>query len=336
MHSRCCWPPESAPPGVPSRFFTSFHSPARSRQSLDDARPRAPRPRCAHARQLQAGRARCRRCSSPGTGSASGTPCRSAADLGRPTACRGRCRRRRAGSSPASEAPGTSSCIRLRMRRNVDLPQPDGPMSAVTCAGPACRATRGRAPCGRRTRRSRRARRSMLAALARRRCVVLASSRSAWSARRSGVSHVMRSSFAESAALEPADRGRDRRPPMIRAMTNRTSTITSSTTAPVHARSICASGRRADEPVDEERQAVLRARRTGSQFMTNAPPAVSSSGAVSPMARATPRMTAVHEPGARGRQHDVPGHAPLGAAERERRLRAGRRARGAARPRRCG
>ena len=30
---------------------------------------------------------------------------------------------------------GTSSCIRLRIRRNVDLPQPDGPISAVTCAG---------------------------------------------------------------------------------------------------------------------------------------------------------------------------------------------------------
>ena len=27
---------------------------------------------------------------------------------------------------------GTSSCIRFRMRRNVDLPQPDGPISAVT------------------------------------------------------------------------------------------------------------------------------------------------------------------------------------------------------------
>src|SRR6476619_5753921 len=35
-------------------------------------------------------------------------------------------------TSPARLAPGTSSCIRLRMRRNVDLPQPDGPMSAVT------------------------------------------------------------------------------------------------------------------------------------------------------------------------------------------------------------
>ena len=33
---------------------------------------------------------------------------------------------------PASDALGTSSCMRFRMRRNVDLPQPDGPMSDVT------------------------------------------------------------------------------------------------------------------------------------------------------------------------------------------------------------
>src|SRR5689334_1190544 len=32
---------------------------------------------------------------------------------------------------PASAADGTSSCIRLRIRRNVDLPHPEGPISAV-------------------------------------------------------------------------------------------------------------------------------------------------------------------------------------------------------------
>src|SRR5215475_4419529 len=35
-------------------------------------------------------------------------------------------------TSPAIAAPGTSWCIRLRMRKNVDFPQPDGPISAVT------------------------------------------------------------------------------------------------------------------------------------------------------------------------------------------------------------
>ena len=33
MHSRCCWPPDSAPPGWPSRSWTSFHSPAAVRHS---------------------------------------------------------------------------------------------------------------------------------------------------------------------------------------------------------------------------------------------------------------------------------------------------------------
>src|ERR1700745_2787416 len=36
---------------------------------------------------------------------------------------------------PVTRAPGTTSCIRLRHRMNVDLPQPDGPMTAVTALG---------------------------------------------------------------------------------------------------------------------------------------------------------------------------------------------------------
>src|SRR3990172_2744734 len=35
--------------------------------------------------------------------------------------------------SPWQLAPGMSSFIRLSARRKVDLPQPDGPMRAVTC-----------------------------------------------------------------------------------------------------------------------------------------------------------------------------------------------------------
>src|SRR3954471_11752883 len=38
-------------------------------------------------------------------------------------------------TSPETRAPATTSCMRLRARRNVDLPHPDGPMSAVTCLG---------------------------------------------------------------------------------------------------------------------------------------------------------------------------------------------------------
>jgi hypothetical protein len=34
---------------------------------------------------------------------------------------------------PVTRAPSTRSFIRLRQRRKVDLPQPDGPIRAVTC-----------------------------------------------------------------------------------------------------------------------------------------------------------------------------------------------------------
>src|SRR3954471_4111010 len=36
---------------------------------------------------------------------------------------------------PSTLAPGCTSCSRLRVRRNVLLPQPDGPMSAVMLLG---------------------------------------------------------------------------------------------------------------------------------------------------------------------------------------------------------
>ena len=38
-------------------------------------------------------------------------------------------------TAPSTREPGTMSFIRLRVRRKVDLPQPDGPMSAVTSFG---------------------------------------------------------------------------------------------------------------------------------------------------------------------------------------------------------
>ena len=33
---------------------------------------------------------------------------------------------------PSTRAPGITSCIRFRDRMKVDLPQPEGPISAVT------------------------------------------------------------------------------------------------------------------------------------------------------------------------------------------------------------
>src|SRR5271165_6481183 len=45
-------------------------------------------------------------------------------------------------TEPESAAIGISSCIRLRMRRKVDFPQPDGPIRAVTMPGSIDRDTR--------------------------------------------------------------------------------------------------------------------------------------------------------------------------------------------------
>src|SRR6266550_9227482 len=46
---------------------------------------------------------------------------------------------------PSTLAPGTTSCMRLMARRNVDLPQPDGPIIAVTCLGSMVMLTSARA-----------------------------------------------------------------------------------------------------------------------------------------------------------------------------------------------
>src|SRR5436189_876160 len=45
---------------------------------------------------------------------------------------------------PARLALGTSSCMRLRMRRKVDLPQPEGPIRAVTWPAGITRLTSSR------------------------------------------------------------------------------------------------------------------------------------------------------------------------------------------------
>ncbi len=36
---------------------------------------------------------------------------------------------------PSTRAPGMTSCMRFSDRRKVDLPQPEGPISAVTLRG---------------------------------------------------------------------------------------------------------------------------------------------------------------------------------------------------------
>ena len=42
-------------------------------------------------------------------------------------------------TSPSARCSGYSSYIRLKTRNNVDLPQPDGPMNAVTFFSAICR-----------------------------------------------------------------------------------------------------------------------------------------------------------------------------------------------------
>ena len=131
MHSRCCWPPDSAPPGCRRRLRTSFHSPARRRLDSTSA-SLSPH---LDAGQLAGRSARCRRSTWSGTGWASGTPCRSGCAPRWALARVGRCPRRRAAPRRPVRRRGIISCIRLRIRRNVDLPQPDGPISAVTLPG---------------------------------------------------------------------------------------------------------------------------------------------------------------------------------------------------------
>ena len=132
MHSRCCWPPESAPPGVAEPVAAPRSTGRRGAGTARRARPC----RCR-------GRPLPRQLAGPATtfsaiviaGNGFGfwntMPMRrrtSVAQQARPVDVVAV-----EETSPASAAPGTSSCIRLRIRRNVDLPQPDGPMSAVTC-----------------------------------------------------------------------------------------------------------------------------------------------------------------------------------------------------------
>ena len=44
-------------------------------------------------------------------------------------------------TAPSTRAPGMTSCMRLSERSTVDLPQPDGPMKAVTLRGGTVSAT---------------------------------------------------------------------------------------------------------------------------------------------------------------------------------------------------
>ena len=131
MHRRCCWPPESEMPGrassvldfVPQRGLAQ----RAARRSLRGWRGRG-RPRGAGRRR------RSRRSTSSGTGSASGRPCRRRAARAPDRRSGRRCPAPFELDLPSARAPRTTSCMRFRQRMKVLLPQPDGPMIAVTRA----------------------------------------------------------------------------------------------------------------------------------------------------------------------------------------------------------
>ncbi len=127
MHRRCCCPPERPAPGSERRSLTSSHRPApRSADStLPRTSPRRPAVRRSPAATLS-------KTDIVGNGlgfwktmpiarrtattSTAGSYTFASSSSTRPSAC----------------APGISSCMRLMQRIIVDLPQPEGPMIAVT------------------------------------------------------------------------------------------------------------------------------------------------------------------------------------------------------------
>ena len=131
MHRRCCWPPERPTPGWPRRSLTSSHRPGAAQRAPRRARWTST-PRIAG--ELQPGgdvvedRHRRER-----VGLLEDHPDRPP-DGDDVDVRRRRCRGRRA-DSPSACAPGISSCMRLMQRTSVDLPQPDGPIIAVTWFG---------------------------------------------------------------------------------------------------------------------------------------------------------------------------------------------------------
>ena len=125
MQSRCCWPPERPSADFLSRFFTSSQSAARLQRLLDAVVEVVLHPEDAQAvGDVVVDRLRERVRPLEDHADA-------AANLDRvDVACR-RGRRRGRGPSRRRCALGTRSFIRFRQRSNVDLPQPDGPISAV-------------------------------------------------------------------------------------------------------------------------------------------------------------------------------------------------------------
>jgi len=132
MHSRCCCPPDRPDPGRSSRSLTSFHRLAARRDCSTRSAAsdllirrlfsRTPASTFSAIDMVGNGLGRWKTIPTwrrTATGSTPGAY-RSTPSIS---------------TVPSTRAPGITSCIRFRVRRNVDLPQPDGPISAVTLRG---------------------------------------------------------------------------------------------------------------------------------------------------------------------------------------------------------
>ena len=129
MHSRCCWPPDSASAESCSRSLTSSQIAAALQALLDPAVQLGSRRRQAVQAEAVGDvledrlRKRVRLLEHHADAAAQRH------DVG---PRRRRCRRRRSGPGLRRACPAMMSFIRFSVRRNVLLPQPDGPMNAVT------------------------------------------------------------------------------------------------------------------------------------------------------------------------------------------------------------
>ncbi len=132
MHRRCCWPPESASADVCSRSLHLVPERRRLQARLDAAAQLLARARQAVDAQAVGDvvEDRLRKRIRLLEHHADAPPQIDDVDRRRVDVAGRRC-----GPSPRRARPGTMSFIRLSDRRNVDLPQPDGPMSAVTWFG---------------------------------------------------------------------------------------------------------------------------------------------------------------------------------------------------------
>ena len=127
MHSRCCWPPDRPAPGSCSLSLTSSHRPA-PRSAASTLGRRSPRPRELSRRPD----ATLSKIDIVGNGFGFWKTMPIARRTAT-TSTEGSYMSRSSSSTlPSAWAPGISSCIRLMQRTIVDLPQPDGPMIAVT------------------------------------------------------------------------------------------------------------------------------------------------------------------------------------------------------------